>query len=72
MERRRSADHRPPNQVTFARVLKRGGRFVGSVFLTDGGIRYLPMVTAGRLAGVMGPSGGMRDLERWFDDARDF
>ena len=51
------------------RVLKRGGRFVGSVFLTDGSLRYRPMVIAGRLGGVMGPSGGMRDLERWIDDA---
>jgi SAM-dependent methyltransferase len=46
-----------------------GGRFVGSVFLTDGGLRYQPMVVAGRVAGVMGPSGGMDDLERWLDDA---
>ena len=52
-----------------ARVLKPGGRFVGSVFLRDGGIRYEPMALLGRLAGVMGPSGGLRDLERWFDDA---
>jgi SAM-dependent methyltransferase len=51
-----------------ARVLKPGGRFVGSVFLTDG-IRYQPMVVLGRVAGVMGPSGGMNDLRRWFDDA---
>ncbi len=60
-----------PDEATseIARVLKPGGRFVGSVFLRDGGIRYEPMVLFGRLAGVMGPSGGMRDLERWLDDA---
>ena len=52
-----------------ARVLKPGGRFVGSVMLTDGGIRYQPIVVLGRLAGVMGPSGGRRDLERWLDGA---
>jgi SAM-dependent methyltransferase len=52
-----------------ARVLKPGGRFVGSVFLVDGSIRYLPMVVLGRVAGVMGPSGGMADLRRWFDEA---
>jgi SAM-dependent methyltransferase len=51
------------------RVLKPGGRFVGSVFLTDGSIRYRPMAVLGRVAGVMGPSGGMADLRRWFDDA---
>jgi ubiquinone/menaquinone biosynthesis C-methylase UbiE len=52
-----------------ARVLKPGGLFTGSVFLTDGGIRYRPMVTAGRAAGVMGPSGSGADLERWLRDA---
>jgi SAM-dependent methyltransferase len=52
-----------------ARVLKPGGRFVGSVFLTDRGLRYRPMVTFGRVAGVMGPSGGRADLERWLSDA---
>ncbi len=52
-----------------ARVLKPGGLFTGSVFLTDGGIRYLPMVLAGRAAGVMGPSGGRADLDRWLRDA---
>jgi ubiquinone/menaquinone biosynthesis C-methylase UbiE len=50
------------------RVVKPGGRFVGSVFLTDS-IRFKPMVFAGRAAGVMGPSGGLRDLERWLVDA---
>lgn len=52
-----------------SRTLKPGGRFVGSVFLTDGGLRYMPMVLFGRTAGVMGPSGGLADLERWLDDA---
>jgi SAM-dependent methyltransferase len=52
-----------------ARVLRPGGRFVGSVFLTDGGVRYTPMVVLGRAAGVMGPSGGLRDLQRWLDEA---
>jgi SAM-dependent methyltransferase len=51
------------------RVLKPGGRFVGSVFLTDGGARYRPLVVAGRAGGVMGPSGSFRDLERWLGDA---
>jgi SAM-dependent methyltransferase len=51
------------------RVLKPGGRFAGSVFLVDGGLRYEPMVAFGRVAGVLGPSGGMRDLRRWLDDA---
>ena len=52
-----------------ARCLKPGGTFAGSVFLTDQGLRYLPMVTIGRIAGVMGPSGGLPDLERWLAEA---
>jgi ubiquinone/menaquinone biosynthesis C-methylase UbiE len=52
-----------------ARVLRRGGSFAGSVFLTDGGIRYKPMELLGKVAGVMGPSGGRSDLERWLRDA---
>ena len=52
-----------------ARVLAPGGRFTGSVFITDGGIRYEPMVALGRLAGVMGPSGKRADLERWLAEA---
>jgi SAM-dependent methyltransferase len=52
-----------------ARVLRPGGRFVGSVFATDSGIRFLPHRIAGRAIGVMGPSGSRGDLERWFDAA---
>lgn len=52
-----------------ARCLKPGGSFTGSVFLVDGGIRYEPMVLAGRVAGVLGPSGGRDDLERWLVEA---
>src|SRR5947209_748836 len=50
-----------------ARVLRPGGRFVGSVFVTDSGVRFLPHRTVGRAIGVMGPSGSRGDLERWFD-----
>lgn len=52
-----------------ARCLAPGGRFAGSVFLTDGGIRYRPALIAGRLMGVMGPSGTLADLRRWLSDA---
>lgn len=52
-----------------ARCLVPGGRFAGSVFLTDGSIRHLPALTAGRLMGVMGPSGDRADLEGWLADA---
>ena len=55
--------------LEIARVVRAGGRFTGSVFLTDRGLRYVPAVVGGRLAGVMGPSGSRADLDRWLRDA---
>jgi SAM-dependent methyltransferase len=55
--------------LEIARVLRGGGEFTGSVFLTGTGIRYVPAIIAGRAAGVMGPSGSRGDLERWLRDA---
>ncbi len=57
-----------------ARVLKPGGRITGSAFLTDAGLRFKPMIAAGRLGGLLGPSGTHADLRRWlawagFEDA---
>jgi ubiquinone/menaquinone biosynthesis C-methylase UbiE len=52
-----------------ARCLGAGGRFVGSVFLTDGGPRFAPLIALGRAAGLMGPSGGQADLEGWLREA---
>jgi SAM-dependent methyltransferase len=52
-----------------ARCLRPGGRFAGSVFLTDGGPRYAPLIALGRAAGLMGPSGGRADLETWLAQA---
>src|SRR3954470_8446737 len=60
----------PRNAVLeIARVLGRGGKFTGSVFLTGTGLRYTPAIVGGRLGGVMGPSGSRADLERWLRDA---
>ena len=55
--------------LEIARVLRPGGKFSGSVLLTDTGIRYVPAIAAGRVAGVLGPSGSRADLERWLRDA---
>src|SRR5436190_4507302 len=55
--------------LEIARVLRDGGEFGGSVFLTGTGIRYVPGIVAGRAAGLMGPSGSRADLERWLRDA---
>jgi SAM-dependent methyltransferase len=55
--------------LEIARVLRPGGKFRGSVFLTGTGLRYMPAIAGGRLSGVMGPSGTRADLERWLRDA---
>jgi ubiquinone/menaquinone biosynthesis C-methylase UbiE len=47
------------------RVVKPGGRITGSAFLTDAGVRYKPMIAAGRVGGLLGPSGTTKDLRRW-------
>jgi SAM-dependent methyltransferase len=55
--------------LEIARVLRPGAEFTGSVFLTGTGLRYVPAIVGGRVAGVMGPSGTRGDLERWLRDA---
>jgi SAM-dependent methyltransferase len=55
--------------LEIARVLRPGGDFTGSVFLTGTGLRYAPGIVAGRAAGLMGPSGTRGDLEAWLRDA---
>jgi SAM-dependent methyltransferase len=52
-----------------ARVVRPGGRFTGSVFLTGTGVRYMPAIVGGRIAGLMGPSGTRADLDDWLRDA---
>jgi ubiquinone/menaquinone biosynthesis C-methylase UbiE len=47
------------------RCLAPGGRFVGSLFLADAGLRYMPLAVAARAAGLMGPSASAADLRRW-------
>lgn len=48
-----------------ARVLRPGGRIVGSAFVTDAGLRWKPVHAAGRAIGVLGPSGTHDDVDRW-------
>ena len=48
-----------------ARVSKPGARITGSAFLTDSGLRFVPMRHIGRAAGLLGPSGTASDLRRW-------
>jgi SAM-dependent methyltransferase len=55
--------------LEIARVVRPGGRFRGSVFLTGTGVRYVPAIVGGRLAGVMGPSGSRADLDSWLHEA---
>jgi SAM-dependent methyltransferase len=58
-----------------ARVLRPGGRLVGSVFCSDAGLRFLPVHLAGRAIGVLGPGVRNDDVRHWlveagFDDVR--
>ncbi len=52
-----------------ARCMKPGGRFAGTIFLVDAGPRYAALRFAARAMGVIGPSGGLRDVEQWLDRA---
>jgi SAM-dependent methyltransferase len=51
------------------RCVRAGGRLSGSAVLNDTGVRFEPMRLAGRLTGLLGPSGTAADLERWLDEA---
>lgn len=60
----------PARAVTeIARCLKPGGRFAGTVFLVDSGPRYAALRLGARAMGVIGPSGGLHDVELWLQRA---
>ncbi|WP_375002303.1 class I SAM-dependent methyltransferase [Aeromicrobium sp. CTD01-1L150] len=52
-----------------ARVLRPGGRLVGSAFCTDAGRRFTPVHVGGRAIGVLGPGCTHHDIDRWLRDA---
>jgi ubiquinone/menaquinone biosynthesis C-methylase UbiE len=51
------------------RVVRPGGRLSASAVLTDGGLRFQPMLAAGRAARLMGPSLSGSQAARWLRDA---
>ncbi len=51
------------------RVVRPGGRLSASAVLTDGGLRFEPMLAAGRAARLMGPSLSGSQATRWLHDA---
>ena len=55
--------------LELGRVVRAGGELTGSVFLTDGGRRYVPQVKFGRAMGVLGPSGSGPDVVAWLGEA---
>jgi SAM-dependent methyltransferase len=55
--------------LEIGRVVRPGGRFTGSAFLTGTGLRYVPALLGGRVTGVMGPSGSRDELEGWLREA---
>lgn len=53
--------------MEIGRCVRPGGRFLGSLLLTGTGVRHRATITAGRLAGLVGPSGSRDGLEGWLD-----
>lgn len=51
-----------------ARVLAPGGRIVGSAVLADSGLRYLPLATGGRAAGLIGPGVTGTQIGDWLSE----
>ncbi|MCW3039073.1 MAG: hypothetical protein JWM31_978 [Solirubrobacterales bacterium] len=51
--------------VEMARVLRPGGVLSGSALLNDTGVLYEPLRIAGRLGGLLGPSGTRVELAHW-------
>lgn len=52
--------------VEMARVLRPGGRVLGSAVLNDTGLQHEPLRRVGRLAGLMGPGCTGGELVSWF------
>ena len=50
-------------------IVRPGGRLSASAVLTDGGLRYSPMLAAGRAARLMGSSLSGPQATRWLHDA---
>jgi ubiquinone/menaquinone biosynthesis C-methylase UbiE len=55
--------------LELGRVTRAGGTLSLSWLRTDGGLRYAPVVTAGRLSGVVGPSGTVQEVRTWLFEA---
>jgi SAM-dependent methyltransferase len=55
--------------LELGRVVRPGGRLSASAVLTDGGLRFVPALAAGRAARLMGPSASGPQLERWLGEA---
>jgi len=55
--------------LELGRCLAPGGELVGSAFLAGMGLRYEPLARAGRLAGLMGPSGTPQQVSQWLAEA---
>lgn len=55
--------------LELARVLKPGGRLVGSTACSDTGLRYQPVPFIGRAAGVLGPPVRQPEVRAWLQEA---
>lgn len=48
-----------------ARVVRPGGRLSASWLRTDAGVRFRPVLTTGRAAGLIGPSASVAEVRAW-------
>lgn len=60
-----------PHQAVLemGRVTTPGGVITGSALLRGSDLRAMPLMTAGRIAGLLGPSGTAADVRSWLSDA---
>ncbi len=51
------------------RVTRSGGVVTGSAVLNDGGLRAVPVLAVGRVAGLIGPSATRAEVVAWLEEA---
>ena len=55
--------------LEMGRVLRPGGLLTGSALLNGTGLRFEPLLRAGRITNLVGPSGSAADVRRWLGEA---
>lgn len=55
--------------LEMGRVTRPGGVITGSAVLNDGGLRAVPLLAVGRVAGLIGPSASRAEVVAWLEEA---